>query len=37
MGDLKRLQENKVFPFNSLSCTQTPFQFPKNLKLESIP
>ena len=37
MGDLKRLQENKVFPFNSLSCTQTPFQFPKNLKLENIP
>ena len=27
----------KVFPFNSLSCTQTPFQFPKLLKVDDIP
>jgi hypothetical protein len=27
----------QVFPFNSLSCTQTPFQFPKLLKVDDIP
>jgi hypothetical protein len=26
-----------VFPFNSLSCKQTPFQFPKDKKIDDIP
>ena len=26
-----------VFPFNSLTCTQTPFQFPKLLKVGDLP
>jgi hypothetical protein len=29
--------ESPVFPFNSLSCTQTPFQFPKTLKVGDLP
>lgn len=29
--------EQPVFPFNSLSCTQTPFQFPKTLKVGDLP
>lgn len=29
--------ESPVFPFNSLSCTQTPFQFPKTLKVADLP
>ena len=26
-----------VFPFNSLSCAQTPFQFPKVAKVSDLP
>jgi hypothetical protein len=33
----KRLKADNAFPFNSLSCTQTPFQFPKNLSQEDLP
>jgi hypothetical protein len=31
------MTEPAVFPFNSLTCTQTPFQFPKTLKIADLP
>ena len=37
MTNTKTKEPAPVFPFNSLSCTQTPFQFPKVAKVDDLP